>query len=190
MDFIYKQAQAILLAVAGKGSAFGLSEAGTRYREQQPAAVTGRHTICSTLAHPEVILDKSTWMTRGWTYQEAMLSTRRIFFTEQQVYYECNGMQCSEALPPDLEQWHAEDKQGFRDGVSHQIFELSTLNLALFDVWVYIAAYSSRELSYDGDSLNGFLGILAFLETPETTLRNFWRMPITTQFDYFNRGTY
>ncbi|KAG1750039.1 heterokaryon incompatibility protein-domain-containing protein [Suillus paluster] len=34
-------------------------------------------------------LNLSAWSTRGWTYQELMLSRRRIYFTGQQVYFEC-----------------------------------------------------------------------------------------------------
>lgn len=117
-------------------------------------------------------------MTRGWTFQETMLSTRRISFTKEQVYYECKSMQCSESPPPNLEQWHAEDMQAFRGGMNRQIFELSPLNLALFDVWVFIAGYSSRKLSYDDDSLSGFLGIVAFLETPRLRYRIFGECPL------------
>ncbi|KAG1743925.1 heterokaryon incompatibility protein-domain-containing protein [Suillus occidentalis] len=33
----------------------------------------------------------SVWNTRCWTYQESALSRRRLYFTEQQVYFECRG---------------------------------------------------------------------------------------------------
>ncbi|KAK1754440.1 heterokaryon incompatibility protein-domain-containing protein [Echria macrotheca] len=32
---------------------------------------------------------KAPWNTRGWTYQEALLNRRKLFFTDSQVYYEC-----------------------------------------------------------------------------------------------------
>ncbi|KAF1812913.1 HET-domain-containing protein [Eremomyces bilateralis CBS 781.70] len=102
MDIIYKQAQATLLGASGDGADFGLPGAESRQRDEQPTAALGRHTLFSTLQHPKVKIWKSTWDSRGWAYQEAMLSTRRIFFTEEQVYWECRSMQCTEAHPPTL----------------------------------------------------------------------------------------
>ncbi|XP_044724639.1 uncharacterized protein HRG_02535 [Hirsutella rhossiliensis] len=29
------------------------------------------------------------WNTRGWTYQELLLSRRLLFFTDSQVYFQC-----------------------------------------------------------------------------------------------------
>ncbi len=36
--------------------------------------------------------------TRGWTYQEGVLSNRRLVFTEEQVYWECRGMAVCETV--------------------------------------------------------------------------------------------
>ncbi|KAF2836990.1 HET-domain-containing protein, partial [Patellaria atrata CBS 101060] len=96
MDIIYQHAQATLLGAAGKNATYGLPGAGTRCRKTQRAVEMGQHKLFSTFARPETVIKQSTWMTRGWTYQEAMLSKRRIFFTDEQVYFECAGMQCSE----------------------------------------------------------------------------------------------
>jgi len=88
-------------------------------------------------------------------------------------------MQCSESLPPDLEQWHRADKQAFHNFTRREMFQLSTENLKSTHVWGYIAAYTKRALSYDDDSFNGILGIMGFLQTPETALQHFWGMPFT-----------
>jgi hypothetical protein len=185
MDIIYKQAHATLLGAAGDGAVFGLPGAGTRQRDEQPTVTVGRHTIFSTLQDPKVMVGKSVWNSRGWTYQEAMLSTRRIFFTKEQVYWECRSMQCTEAHPPTLTDWHDSSLQMYYTAVQHEMFELSTLNLSLFDVWKYISAYARRKLSFDDDSLNGFLGVLAFIQTPETRLRHFWGIPIPMNGDFY-----
>ena len=36
-----------------------------------------------------VVVAKSRWNTRAWTYQEALLSKRKLYFTECQVYFQC-----------------------------------------------------------------------------------------------------
>ncbi|GAT21461.1 hypothetical protein RIB2604_01003510 [Aspergillus luchuensis] len=36
------------------------------------------------------LLEKSKWRSRGWTFQEAMLSTRMLFFTDAGVLFECS----------------------------------------------------------------------------------------------------
>lgn len=40
-----------------------------------------------TPPHISYWLSQSVWATRGWTYQEAVLSSRCLFFTPDQVYY-------------------------------------------------------------------------------------------------------
>ncbi|KAH7343105.1 heterokaryon incompatibility protein-domain-containing protein, partial [Pyrenochaeta sp. MPI-SDFR-AT-0127] len=96
MDIIYRQAIATIVAAAGKDADFGLVGASVRSRLEQPLAKVGKYTLFSTLAHPRSTIANSVWASRGWTYQEALLSKRKIFFLEDQVYYECDGMQCCE----------------------------------------------------------------------------------------------
>ncbi len=42
------------------------------------------------------------WSSRAWTYQEGLLSRRRLLFTESQVYFQCMEMHCWEGIsaPP------------------------------------------------------------------------------------------
>ena len=61
---------------------------GTRNPGQQIAKVQGLHLVIP-LPVPNESIASSVWNERGWTYQEVMLSQRRIFFTTNQVYYEC-----------------------------------------------------------------------------------------------------
>jgi hypothetical protein len=190
MDVIYQSALATLLAAAGDDATYGLPGVSRRHRTPQATAEIGRHTLFHTWPDPRGRIKRTTWMTRGWTYQEAMLSARRIFFTDQQVYFECKGMQCAEALPPVLDAWHTDEKGSFLPSVNRPIFNLLTQNLALFDVWNYISAYTQRKLSFENDSLNGILGILNYLMRSMFVLPliHWWGMPIATQRDYRARG--
>ncbi|EJT81070.1 hypothetical protein GGTG_01057 [Gaeumannomyces tritici R3-111a-1] len=38
---------------------------------------------------PESVIQGSTWSSRGWTYQERLLSTRCLIFAEGKVYFQC-----------------------------------------------------------------------------------------------------
>ncbi|XDG02759.1 hypothetical protein ABKA04_002374 [Annulohypoxylon sp. FPYF3050] len=44
------------------------------------------------------VVDTSLWNMRGWTFQERLLSKRRLFITEYQVIYECCEGQATELL--------------------------------------------------------------------------------------------
>ncbi|KAJ8488470.1 hypothetical protein ONZ45_g13937 [Pleurotus djamor] len=90
MELIYGSALFTIFAVGGHNAHAGLPglRVGSRKKTQHIEVIQGLHlsvpfpTIRQTLA-------QSVWGTRGWTYQEVMLSRRRIFFTPQQVYWEC-----------------------------------------------------------------------------------------------------
>jgi hypothetical protein len=70
------------VAAAGRDADFSLVGAGVRLRLEQPLVKVGKYTLFSTLAHPRPIIANSVWALRGWTYQEALLSKRKIFFLE------------------------------------------------------------------------------------------------------------
>lgn len=46
-------------------------------------------------------LSKSTWATRGWTYQEEKLSERMLIFTDQAVFWKCSHICLYEDCPHD-----------------------------------------------------------------------------------------
>ncbi|KAH8655498.1 heterokaryon incompatibility protein-domain-containing protein [Xylariales sp. PMI_506] len=187
MDVIYARAQATLLATSGTDATSGLSGVSTTRRTAQPTARVGPYTLFATLPEPEVAVQESKWMTRGWTYQEAVLSTRKVFFTEHQVYFECHSMQCSEVFPPALDQWHQPDRQAFHTELqSRSILGGSPRSrrnrtIAIRDVWDHIAVYTRRQLSFDRDSLNGILGIFNALHMAQPMLRHFWGIPFTVE---------
>jgi hypothetical protein len=37
----------------------------------------------------DMSIDRSAWNTRGWVFQERVLSTRMLYFTKEQVFWEC-----------------------------------------------------------------------------------------------------
>jgi hypothetical protein len=82
MDRIYEGAFATIVASAGHNAEFGLPGAGPTPRKAQPSTVTRNQKLLSTLPSLSHALKESAWITRGWPYQEAVLSRRCLFFTE------------------------------------------------------------------------------------------------------------
>ena len=98
MDLIYREADITLIAAAGEDASFGLPGVGVARRVQEPRARIGpwlMRPIPPNAAH-EIL--QSKWSTRAWTYQEGLLSSRRLVFTKSQVFVQCNKMACSETL--------------------------------------------------------------------------------------------
>ncbi|PVH70734.1 heterokaryon incompatibility, partial [Cadophora sp. DSE1049] len=95
MDLIYAKAQLTIIAATTDPDVGLPGVAGSR-RKQQPNVNIGDITIASTLSHPQIIMAKSKRVTRGWTYQEGLLSRHRLIFTDEQVLFKCHGMHCTE----------------------------------------------------------------------------------------------
>ncbi|KAH7341199.1 heterokaryon incompatibility protein-domain-containing protein, partial [Pyrenochaeta sp. MPI-SDFR-AT-0127] len=90
MDVIYENSVLTIIAAAGSHSSYGL------------AGISKIRKSCSTQrlkSLPFLVADelrKSVWASRAWTFQEGLLSTRRLIFTEKQMYFECQGLYCFE----------------------------------------------------------------------------------------------
>ncbi|KAH7019581.1 heterokaryon incompatibility protein-domain-containing protein [Ilyonectria destructans] len=173
MDSVYECAELTIIAAAGADGSYGLPGVSSRPRKQQPMAFSGRYQITWSTADPREAIRSSTWSTRGWTFQEAVLSRRRLAFTDEQVYFECNAMNCFESIATPLELIHVKNKSKMLDCMRSGMFgrneklqfgrnvkhKLHAPSLFLQYV-MYIEEYSGRELTKEQDSLNAFQGIL------------------------------
>ncbi|KAK2757157.1 tol protein [Colletotrichum kahawae] len=131
----------------------------------------------------------SAWYTRGWTFQEGILSRRRLVFTDEQVYYECDSMYCYESIIGDLDSLHEEDKTRFKDVLKGGLFgRRSGLDGFSQSSWgpqryesllhKLIEQYTERMLTYDSDSLNAFSGILRSFERSPLFISSIWGVTI------------
>lgn len=179
MDLVYNNAQVTIIASAGEDSNYGLPGVGDRPRNRQPAAPINGNWIVSSLPEPQTQIRKARWSTRGWTYQEAALSPRRLFFTEQQVYFECDSMYCMEAIDLPLGSYHTKDGDYFRTEANWGDISMFNLRYSQF-IDRNIIEYSSRSLSYQSDALNGILGTLKFHERQRKTKApsHLWGVPL------------
>jgi hypothetical protein len=59
-----------------------ITSSSRREKPLPPGKIAGTTILNSTLEDPKITISNSEWATRGWTYQEGVLSNRRLIFTE------------------------------------------------------------------------------------------------------------
>jgi hypothetical protein len=163
MDLIYSCAYLTIIAAAGATPNHGLPGVGKRCRQPQPHGIVRGHMLVSSLPDPRSAIQHSKWFQRGWTYQEGILSPRRLIFTDCQVYFECSGMYCCEALDLPLRSLHTQNghrfKAQFCDKINIGMFPRG-LGTSAWEIVQRIEEYTQRELTNPSDILNGFSGVL------------------------------
>ncbi|KAF1962713.1 HET-domain-containing protein, partial [Byssothecium circinans] len=98
MDSIYGSADMTIIAACGQECYYGLPGVNGTPRTPRRNVKAGQINVFSSTRHPHDHIRSSKWVSRGWTLQEACLSTRRLVFTDTQLYFECNTMHCSETI--------------------------------------------------------------------------------------------
>ncbi|KAF5240797.1 hypothetical protein FAUST_4178 [Fusarium austroamericanum] len=131
------------------------------------------------------LVNDSTWNTRGWTFQERLLSPRRIYITEHEVQYECYLGYASEifthiipyktstrSLSYLLKKRPVSQLPGFyaSDEYSGATEFHITERTSIHDYMRLVRDYTRRNLSYSSDILNAFAGV-------EGRLKNLWGSP-------------
>ncbi|CAF3511390.1 unnamed protein product [Fusarium graminearum] len=127
------------------------------------------------------LVNDSTWNTRGWTFQERLLSPRRIYITEHEVQYECYVGYASEIFT------HNAPYKTSRRSLSHPLTKRPVSQLpgfcasrvanfhitektSIHDYMRLVRDYTRRNLSYSSDILNAFAGV-------EGRLKDVWGSP-------------
>jgi hypothetical protein len=162
MDRIYANVEATIIAAAGDDPEYSLPGVKDTLRKQQPQVHVHGHLLALTLLYPSLLVNESKWATRGWTYQESILSKRRILFTDDQVLFECNSMYCTESQSSILDELHGQDQNTFLLNVAGSAFKWKTpswYSLNPLDIIHYLAEFSKRELSYPADAIHAMQGI-------------------------------
>jgi hypothetical protein len=192
MDSVYRNAELTIISVAGDDQNSGLPGVGDRSRSFQPTLKIGNFRLAATMQNPRMAIEASKWSTRGWTFQEAILSRRRLVFTEEQMYFECNAMHCYESITSSLPLLHVNDMtrlqacvgEGLFGGLGSPSFDYDSVeahgtldNLKLYRKLV--EKYTSRNLSFDEDSLDAFSGITRAFQHLNYPVLHIWGIPFT-----------
>jgi hypothetical protein len=185
MDVIYGGAQITIIAATGQDSTDGLPGVGSRPRSRPLSVKVGSHVLSTTFPSPKREIGLSKWSTRAWTYQEGLLSRRRLAFTGSQVYFQCTHMYCPESLISPLGLLRSplcEDHMN-QLGVA---FPSGGVGTDENDMEWRIREYNKRSLSYPSDAFNAILGILSAFETKQDPIFHLWGIPIRKGM-YFQR---
>ncbi|KAI1181153.1 heterokaryon incompatibility protein-domain-containing protein [Nemania sp. FL0916] len=93
MDQIYQHAELTIVVAGGDNADCGIDglEPGSRSLETNTAVVSEDLTLMMLLPELSQAIAASTWNTRGWTYQEMLLSQRKLIFANGTLYFQCAG---------------------------------------------------------------------------------------------------
>ncbi|KAK0099686.1 hypothetical protein ONS96_008183 [Cadophora gregata f. sp. sojae] len=187
MDSIYASAQLTIIAAAGIGPDIGLPGVNGTLRRPQPSYQFGDYKVVSSLVTATVSLSETAWTSRGWTYQEGLLSRRRLIFTYDQVYFECNGMHCAEVLHLPLQEMLDTDTGKARVEVPPGAFTTKSIGDYPWRIMQSVSDFSARQLTYQSDALNAIQGIFrAFEKSPYPTYQ---LMGVPIMSSYIISGT-
>ncbi|KFA81911.1 hypothetical protein S40288_06889 [Stachybotrys chartarum IBT 40288] len=162
--------------------------------EQRCTTVRGFKFI-STKPDPHFCIAASTWSSRAWTYQEGLFSTRRLFFTDYQLYFECNAMNTIESMKSNPRVLHTNDGQRYRayhragrfiignsNSYSHVRVTQSRTNHRKIDIirrcQQQIREYTKRELTNEHDILNAFAGIARYYAISTAKIASLAGIPV------------
>ncbi|KZL85103.1 tol protein [Colletotrichum incanum] len=165
MDQIYGGAELTIVAAAGSHSDHGLpGVAFTKRQVTRSLEFDGIRVTCMP-NDAQSLIRSSTWSTRAWTHQEALLSRRLLFFTDSEAYFECHSMQVRESMRWDFNALHG--KQGklfsffnsalFLQGMSHTDFYVRTHTSALLRFYRIVKDFTSRSMSCEEDALRDLI---------------------------------
>lgn len=90
MGRIYSNSILTIIAAAGDGPDYGLPGVSSRPRLAQVGVKINDEISLVLYEPPKDHIASSKWNTRGWTYQEGLLSKRRLVFTDLMVYFQCH----------------------------------------------------------------------------------------------------
>ncbi|RDW63744.1 hypothetical protein BP6252_11289 [Coleophoma cylindrospora] len=190
MGLIYQKSVLTIIAAGGNSAESGLPGVGSTPRAKMPwvaiqstlesASQTPRiHTFAPALESFGLAeMEGSRWNTRAWTFQETILSRRRLIFTPAQVLFKCGVSSTQECIREtegaDLA-WEGFDLPLVKD-VSRRK-EVSQIQY--FEN--IVSDYVRRHLTFETDAYNAFLGMLEWFKSLPDPINNLYAIPMLSE---------
>lgn len=115
-----------------------------------------------------ITVEQSTWNTRGWTYQEGILSRRLLIFSPDQVFFRCNSAIWQEDTVLEFPDSMEYKVQMAEPGIEHPFWKESLGGISPASFFQsyndMVKSYVERELTNAKDALNAFNGVLKVIE--------------------------
>lgn len=172
---IYRGAFVTLLALSSSSAHDGISRLGRQSKyTQMSCGVDGKRLVglMPTLSHQIWVCP---WGQRAWTLQEALLSPRCLYFSDHQVHFECEGMQCCESLDETSSGVHGlsisekPESEPFVTWITKHTgpgcLRVDSRTSRIDQYGRKLTLYSFREMSNNADGLHAFCGVLQKLTT-------------------------
>lgn len=179
MDQVYRGAWCTIVALSSCCVSDGLHGVSLPRNPSATIRIGGQSYIY-TMPHLSRELLGKAWSTRGWCYQEAILSSRCLVLADSQVHLVCKDIIYQESFRAPVsvscaysrEPFHIEGRdlwweQNSRPSVNHP----TGPGRSVYSL--HIDHFSRRSLGYDVDGLNAIKGILAIC--PDST---YWGLPL------------
>ena len=176
MDMIYASAYLTIVAAEGSDANAGLRGTHSRIPRTTPRVFNCAEDL-DLLAAPNTVygtLLSCPWSTRGWTLQEALLSSRLLIFTNGGMHFTCGSLSWSEDLhavseitaPP----WKQVNENVFhfraRLTAEDRMTKPSVGTMWYLELWLQMVMdLSERKLKVETDILLAAAGLIAQLET-------------------------
>ncbi|KAF4993775.1 hypothetical protein FGRMN_6249 [Fusarium graminum] len=178
MDSIYGESILTIVAATGSDAFSGIPgvRPRTRFLEQQELEIRGVQFIDSVDAHQFRMQTKfeepqwisgTPWARRAWTFQEALVSRRALFFTSEQVYWSCRAGLLSEDTTDYLNLKGGYDCNGNR--MDSEFWPSDYEDIAL--------TFSTRRLTYEADIGRAYLGTQNYLGSKWGGHKFSWGLP-------------
>lgn len=157
MGRIYSLSDLTIIAAAGEDAQHGLPGVSSTSSKVPQLWTNITHAdlqlSLTYFSPPTFDIQHSVWTSRGWTFQEALLSRRRLVFTDRNVFFQCRQFETVGPEPyPDLS----------RPGcfaMPDPVFPPIGTYAEVGKIWELVSEFSKRTLSYDEDTLNAMQGI-------------------------------
>jgi hypothetical protein len=177
MDRIYGAAIVSIIASTGGNANVGLAgvRSGSRSVSQLTREVWPDLELAISLPTPNELT--SPWESRGWTFQEQMLSSRFLIFREGQVIWQCPSQSLCEdtsamnKIRP-FQTLRQIPKSWPDEGAKHQQSDVILIQpeplhrpKAFVEYVSIVAEYTQKQLRYPNDILRAFDGLSRILET-------------------------
>jgi hypothetical protein len=167
MDVIYSQSLLTLVALSSENAGSfmpGIRE-GTRSFLQAEEYVFNRH-VYATYPRLLELSEATVYESRGWTFQERLLSRRCLYLTDCDMYYTCHSRLSRETGANSAQSEEDIFEKKFRN-IFAQLGSFRTTGsdwVSTFRLYASLVhEYSKRKLSYDTDVINAFSGISTVL---------------------------
>ncbi|KAI1746837.1 heterokaryon incompatibility protein-domain-containing protein [Xylaria castorea] len=157
LEAIYSRAKLVIVAACGDSIHSGLAGIHDEFpRESYQISTNVFGFTMANQFHGFEMATQSTWNERAWTYQEAVLARRKLYFTPAEIWFECaEGVQREN----DFSANRTPEKPLGNQLRLHSGSESGPIDDDYEDYRRHLERYSRRALTYPSDVYHAFHGI-------------------------------